>query len=132
MKKLYYEIIETSEFGRGLYAYATYFKDEIVFDAELLILSPEDTKVVNTTDLKYYTFKYDETRDCLVLGDGEIFNHSDKPNVAYTLVEHEGRKIMRFTALRDIKDGEQMFIDYNADQRVEFQDYVGKNLLGKD
>jgi SET domain-containing protein len=124
-----YHLETTEEFGRGLYASWEIQKDALLFKAELLVLSPSDTIQVNNTDLKYYTFKYNDTQDCLVLDNGEIFNHSDSPNVSYRLVPHENRLVMEFRALRDIKPYEQLFIDYNADTRVNTNEYKGVNLL---
>lgn len=44
--------IKTCEvFGRGLYAAHSLQKDRILFTAELLVLSEEDTKKVNSTEL---------------------------------------------------------------------------------
>jgi len=110
-----YYIKVTPEFGRGLYASHTIYHAQTIETAEVLVLNQSDTEVVNTTDLRYYTFKYDDTRDCLVLGNGEIFNHSDEPNVSYKLMDIEGRKQMCFIALKRINRGEQLFIDYKAD-----------------
>lgn len=119
----------TQEFGRGLYASFDIPKDKILFTAELLVLSEQDTKVVNTTDLQWYTFKYDDTRDCLVLGDGEIFNHNDSPNVGYKLGDFDGRKVMYFYTVKDVKADEQLFIDYGADVVVKTNEYK-VNLIG--
>lgn len=117
--------------GRGLFAMQDIPAQRVLFTAELLVLSEVDTVTVNTTDLQYYTFKYNEKQDCLVLGDGEIFNHSDTPNVGYKLIDFDGRKVMAFYTLRDVVPHEQLFIDYNADVVVSVQDYMGKNLLAK-
>lgn len=112
--------------GRGLELIYDMPANKVLFTAELLILSPADTIKVNETDLKYYTFKYDDTRDCLVLGDGEIFNHSDTPNVSYKLMDwgNTGRLVMCFFTARHIKAGEQLFIDYNADIKVDVSKYT--------
>lgn len=114
----------TEEMGRGVYSSAYIFKSEVIARCELLILNPDDTTIVNETELKYYTFKYDQDRDCLVLGDGEIFNHSDTPNVRYRLVEYDGRKIMEFSAIDQLEPGEQLFIDYAADTEVDVSKYI--------
>ena|SRR5882757_1108605 len=122
----------TPEFGRGVYASRLITQGETVAVCEVLVLSADDTRVVNgLTDLQYYTFVYNaETgQDCLVLGHGEIFNHSDMTNVIYVLEEHNGRKQMIFSAICDIAEGEQLFIDYNADTKVDTSAYIGKNLL---
>jgi SET domain-containing protein len=121
-----YNLKVTEEFGRGLYANHTIKQNTLLFTAELLVLNPADTVKVNETDLQYYTFKYTDNQDCLVLGDGEIFNHSDTPNTGYKLMDwgNSGRLVMAFFALRDIEADEQLFIDYSADTKVKTQDYT--------
>lgn len=119
----------TEEMGRGLYAHYDLKPNIILFTAELLVLSPEDTKIVNQTDLKYYVFKYNDTQDCLALGDAEIFNHSDNPNIGYQLKDWDGRKRLFFYTLREIKRDEQLFIDYNADVLVDTTQHK-VNLVG--
>src|SRR5689334_18895955 len=108
----------TEVYGRGFYASREIEKNEVITVCELLVLSPEDTVKVNDTDLKYYTFVYNDKQDCLVLGDGEIFNHDDNPNVGYKLDYDDGRLKMYFYALKNIDPGEQLFIDYSADTKV--------------
>lgn len=121
----------TKEYGRGLYALHSIPANKILFTAELLVLSELDTIKINETDLKYYTFKYDDKRDCLVLGDGEIFNHSDDANVEYKLIDYgsQGRKVMVFYTLKDVEMNEQLFINYNADVKINATEYVDKNLI---
>lgn len=117
MEKPIYSVQMIEGMGRGVIAERDILMGEIVTNCELLVLSCEDTIRVNETDLKWYTFTFDAElkKDCLVLGDGEIFNHSDEANVLYGLIDWNGRKLMRFQASRDIKKGEQLFIDYRAD-----------------
>lgn len=62
-----------------------------------------------------YNFTYNDTHDCICLGHGELFNHSDDPNIVYEVVEDTMFPIMMFTTSKDIKEGEQMFIDYRQD-----------------
>jgi SET domain-containing protein len=124
-----YYIKSTAEMGRGLYALTDLDAGKILFSAELLVLSPDDTIKVNETDLKYYTFKYNDTQDCLVLGDGEIFNHNDTANIGYRLVDSDGRKIMLFYTLSPILAHDQLFINYSADIAVQTESYVNKNLI---
>jgi len=63
------------------------------------------------------------------LGLGEIFNHDDAANVHYALVDFEGRKVMQFTANQPIMEGDQLFIDYAADTKVNADAYT-VNLVG--
>lgn len=127
MKK-WYEITFSQEMGREVRATHPIWQGEIVAICELLVLSPHDTKYLDNTDLKYYTFKLNETQDCLVLGEGEIFNHSDQPNVSYDIITINGRQMMQFTAIKNIDVKEQLFIDYNKDVAVDTSKYVGVNL----
>lgn len=110
--------------GRGVFSTSFIFKDEVIARCEILILNEIDTTVVNETELQFYTFNYDDDRDCLVLGDGEIFNHSETPNVRYRLVEYDGRKVMEFSAIEQMEGNEQLFIDYRADGDVEVEKYL--------
>src|SRR6478609_3483841 len=119
-----FKVFVTPEMGRGLYSTRSIDKGETITLCEILVLSPEDTVTVNTTDLKYYTFVYNEKQDCLVLGNGEIFNHADTPNVSFELVDVGDRKMMQFKALEFILNGEQLFINYNQDTDVSVQDYI--------
>jgi hypothetical protein len=138
-----YHIKVTEEFGRGLYADYAIEKGEMICQCEILALSEFDTLAVNMTDLKYYTFVLDRELglDCLVLDDGEIFNHAPMPaekltlgdtaNVRYELVNFDGRKVMRFSALRNIGADEQLFIDYGFDMSVNISEYIEtKSLIG--
>lgn len=121
------------DMGRGLTNLTSIGLGEFIMQCELLVLSPSDTLLANVTDLKHYTFKYSNDQDCLVLGLGEIFNHSDTPNVKYELQNFiqngVSRKVMVFSAIRDIAPGEQLFIDYGADTIVNTQDYINNESL---
>lgn len=117
MEKATYSVQMIKGMGRSIVAERDIKRGEVITNCELLVLSPEDTIKVNETDLQWYVFTYDKNKkqDCLVMGDGEIFNHSDDANTLYGLIDWNGRKLMRFQASIDIKKGEQLFIDYNAD-----------------
>lgn len=142
--KTYY-VTDTPEFGRGVYANKPLFKGDTVMVCELLVLSSHDTQVINKlTDLKHYTFKFTDENDCLVLGDGEIFNHAPTSsnigysiidvvvaNVAYHLEDFFGRKRMVFVVTKDVSEQGQLFIDYGADTNVDTQSYIdAKSLIG--
>ena len=125
--KAIYSVQMIDGMGRGIIAERDIKRGEVITNCELLVLSPEDTVKVNETDLKWYTFTFnaETSQDCLVMGDGEIFNHDDDANVLYGLIEFNGRKLMRFQACRDIKRGEQLFIDYGADvKKVDIEGYT--------
>jgi SET domain-containing protein len=124
------------DMGRGVISLLTLKQEDvgmILMECELLVLDKNDTTKVNETELKHYTFKYTDDQDCLVLGQGEIFNHSDTPNVSYSLrdvVENgETRQLMIFKLQRPVKRGEQLFIDYNADTKVNTDEYKNSRSM---
>ncbi len=121
----------TPEFGRGIYANQNIFKNEVIARCELLVLYPYDMSLINKTPLARYTFKYNNEQDCLVLGDGMLFNHSNEPNVRYRLIEYDGRMIMEFSAIDQMEVNEQLLIDYGADVEVDIGSYIDqKSLMG--
>lgn len=117
-------IKKTKKYGRGVYTKKEIKKGTIIEVCEILVLSQKDTKLVNKTDLKYYVFKYNKNQDCIVLGNGEIFNHADNPNVSFKLKNNK----MIFKALKNIKKNEQLFTNYNEDVEVNINKYT-KNLI---
>ena len=125
----HYHIKVEAATGRGLYANYDLRAGMVIASEELLVLSMLDSTLVNITNLQYYTFKFAPLQDCLVLGEGELYNHSRDPNVGYKLCEHDDRKVMTFFTLKEVKTGEQLFIDYTADEKVDTEKYT-VNLVG--
>lgn len=124
-----YDIKTEEASGRGLYAAKEISPGEVISVCELLVLNPIDTIAVNQTDLRYYVFKYSENQDCLVLGDGELFNHSDAPNVSFSLEKVDNRLKMIFKCVKTIVTGEQLLIDYASDEKVEILNYINTKSL---
>lgn len=123
----------TEQFGRGLYTVTEITKGAVLMKCELIVLEGWDSRLIQTeSELGNYLFKYDNEKDCLVLGEGSLFNHSPEPNCGYMLEMVNGRKLMTFYALRHIQPEEQLFIDYTADDKtVNVEDYLKtKSLMG--
>jgi SET domain-containing protein len=59
----------------------------------------------------------------ICLGNGSIYNHSIKPNSEY--IKDFDNSIIRFIALKDIKVGEEILVNYNgipdSDKKVWFE-----------
>lgn len=140
---LNHEIRYVEKFGRCIFSNRDIVKGEIIAVCELLVLDVRDTVLVNETGLKHYTFKYSHTKDCLVLGIGELFNHDTAANVEYKLEKYGStagtqaqkngdRMVMVFTASVDVPSDTQLFIDYEADcTKAAAKDYVAtKSLIG--
>ncbi len=61
-----------------------------------------------------YSFCYPRSENwkehALVMGYGSFYNHSENPSVDW--VTDESNRTFKFFAIRDIKKGEELFIDY--------------------
>ncbi len=68
---------------------------------------------INKTKLGNYVFRWDDTYDCVVLGYGELYNHSYTPNAFYR--RNYKDLVMEFIAYTDIKPKEEICINYNGD-----------------
>jgi len=111
-------------FGRSVVASDYIDEGQCLEVNPVLPLSAEDTKLVNQTSLKFYTFVFDKDKgqDCLVMGLGELYNHSETPNVGYRL--NPVARTMEFYTLRPIAKGEQLFTNYRQDdETINVEEY---------
>jgi hypothetical protein len=70
----------------------------------------EKTKNVQNTDkLTDYHFQYGKDNSLIALGYCSMYNHSDKPNANWQIVDDN---TMRITALENIGAGEEIFVSY--------------------
>ena len=98
--------IKNSEVGgRGMFANRYFYKGEIVE------ISPAiKTKEKSIDDkIRDYVFGLDEEYCLVVFGYGAIYNHSDTPNLEYLNI---GEDKVKYTCIKDIKEGEEMFVSY--------------------
>ncbi len=81
----------------------------------VLVLTYDDTEIVDKTRLHNYIFLWGakETRSCVALGFCSIYNHDYNPNCEYEMDFKE--ETMSIITRRDIKKGEELFINYNGD-----------------
>jgi len=102
----------TDKKGRGVFATEDIQTDQIFESAEILLLKKEEIEFIEKTIIDEYVFVWGETC-ALVLGNGMLYNHSYKPNARYVR-DFENNK-MHYVALRPIKSGEEIRINYNGD-----------------
>lgn len=98
--------------GRGVFARRPIRKGEVIERVPLLILTAEEyAKGMDRSILASYVFAWGEGQFALALGYGSLYNHSYKPNALY---EDEEPQAKRFVALRSIKAGEEVTVNYNG------------------
>ena len=98
--------------GMGVFATTDIKKGQIVEECCVLRIP---WKCIEDSVLLHYVFNgNDDENVSLVLGDGSIYNHSSKPNVEPVWYQEEESYVC-YCALRNIKKGEELFIDYGEE-----------------
>ncbi|WP_338449468.1 SET domain-containing protein [Niallia oryzisoli] len=102
----------TEKYGRGIFAARNIEKDEFIEVAPVIIIPKVEWKQMRESVLVNYIFRWDDDK-ALALGYGSLYNHSYTPNVGYiTNIEN---KSIDFYAREDIREGEELVVNYNGD-----------------
>lgn len=104
-------ISNSSVHGQGVFATRNISKGEIIERCPYVVIDDDDLADANR--LQDYLFNSPgQPGDYLcVLGYGMIYNHSYKPNAEWE-IDEEDIQFIRFTALKPIADGEEIFQNY--------------------
>ncbi len=100
--------------GRGVFAARAIGAGETIEDGPVVVVPAHQITQLDATVLGDYYFLWsdDESEAALLLGLGSLCNHSYEPNARFEL--HPERLTISFIALRDIRDGEEVTINYNG------------------
>jgi SET domain-containing protein len=109
--------------GRGLCCEIMIKRGAIVEVSPVIPLTAAEYRLVKRTVLDAYVFAWGSSgrQAAVAMGFGGLFNHSDDPNVTFTL--NAKARSITFRARREIPAGEQLTIDYmwtKADRRKFF------------
>ena len=111
--------------GRGVFALMDIKKDEVVDVCPILIFNAADANALMETLLGSYVFEYGDGGAMLALGNGSLYNHSSKPNAKYELDGEDGKTELEtelyITAIKPIKKGEEIFIDYGPEHHEKYK-----------
>ncbi|NSL88061.1 SET domain-containing protein [Chitinophaga solisilvae] len=115
MIKPYLYIDKSKGKGRGVYTKERIPAGTRIETSPVLVLSNDDTGIVDQTKLHNYIFLWGvrETRSCIALGFCSIYNHDYDPNCEYEM--DFDAETMSIITRREIKRGEELFINYNGD-----------------
>jgi SET domain-containing protein len=120
----YIEVKRVKGKGRGVFARKLIPKNTIFERAPLLVLKEGEALGEDCHVLPYYVFEYGKGTIALALGFGSLYNHSFRPNARY---EDVGNQTKHYIAIRDIKPGEEVTINYNGDEASKIP--VGFDVL---
>ena len=118
-------ISNTTDMGRGVFTNEAIEKGTIVEVSPVIVMSGEERKLLDQTLLHDYIFEWGEKNKqcCMALGYVAVYNHSYKSNCEYEM--DFDKQVITIKAMRYIKQGEELFINYNGDwdnsKRVWFE-----------
>jgi SET domain-containing protein len=98
--------------ARGVVAAKTFRKGETIEVAPVIIVPRSQGAVIRQTTIDNYAFEWGGGSLAIALGHGSLYNHSYSPNAEYD--QDTKNRSMRFTAVRPIRKGEQITINYNG------------------
>ncbi|MFY8090062.1 MAG: SET domain-containing protein [Chitinophagaceae bacterium] len=101
--------------GKGVFATEKIKANTIIEISPVLVFSEKESRDAEKTLLYNYLFEWgdDVKKRALGLGYISIYNHSYKANCLYEMdFDHQTITIQ---TIKDIKIGEELFINYNAD-----------------
>ncbi|TFK40622.1 hypothetical protein BDQ12DRAFT_733838 [Crucibulum laeve] len=97
--------------SRGVYASRPITRNTTIEISPVLFFSKEEYENHGKyTVLDHYAFKWADGRMALALGLGSLFNHSDTPNVSFTL--DSTTDSIRYTTVSDVNTGDELQIFY--------------------
>ena len=108
--------------GRGVFATENILKDEIIEYCPIIPISKKEANFLekDSENLKYYyLFQYAIDKHCIMLGYGSIYNHSKTPHADVDYDVEQPKNYLFFLAIKDIKAGEEILIDYEFDNNKE-------------
>lgn len=108
-------IAPTSSMGRGVFTSEDIEKGTLIEIAPVIVMSGDERKLLDQTALHDYIFEWGETSEqcCMALGYVPVYNHSYSSNCEHEMDFENG--LIGIRAVRDIKAGEELFINYNGD-----------------
>jgi SET domain-containing protein len=98
--------------GRGVFTSRAFAAGELIEECPVLIIPKGDRPLVDQTSFSGYYFEWKGGAGGLALGFGSLYNHSYRPNARYD--PGPGHRTLRFTAVKAIKPGCEITINYNG------------------
>ena len=101
--------------GQGVFAIVDIKAGEIIEVAPVILLPEEEISDLAKTKLLDYFFAWGEKLEqaAITLGYGSLYNQSYEPNAK--VVENLDKQTITYSAIKDVKKGEEILINYNGD-----------------
>ena len=101
--------------GRGIFTSKSIKKGTVLEISPVIVLTEKERATIEKTLLFHYIFEWgnDKKKAAMALGYVSMFNHSYSANCEYEM--DYKLKTMTIKTVCDVKKGEELFINYNAD-----------------
>ena len=106
--------------GRGVFAKGDFVKDEVIESAPVIVLGRDEGKTLMRTELGRYGFDLGRQRVGVGLGYSSLYNHSRSNNAEFD----SSPEVIRIIAVRNIRAGEEITINYRATDLELVQDGI--------
>ena len=100
--------------GLGVFACVDFAKDSVIERCFYLVIDDDDLQEINRLNDYLFTSPDVKSDYLCVLGYGMSYNHGTPPNAEWQIPDDYNRFI-EFTALQDIRAGDEILHDYGED-----------------
>ena len=100
--------------GLGVFACVDFAKNSLIERCFYLVIDDDDLQEINRLNDYLFTSPDVKSDYLCVLGCGMIYNHGTPPNAEWQIADDDNRFI-EFTALQDIRAGDEILHDYGED-----------------
>lgn len=110
-------IDSTERMGKGVFTSERIPAGTIIETSPVVVMTANERRCLDMTRLHDYIFEWGdgeagEKQCCMALGYVPVYNHSYKSNCEYEM--DVDAALIRIKAVRDIEEGEELFINYNG------------------
>jgi SET domain-containing protein len=108
-------IAPSGERGRGVFTSSPIAKHVVIEIAPVIVMESKDRVLLDQTLLHDYIFEWggEKRQCCMALGYVPVYNHAYQSNCEYEM--DYDNDLIRIKTVRDIREGEELFINYNGD-----------------
>ncbi len=101
--------------GRGVFTKDPIAAGKLIELSPVIVMSGDDRKLLDKTLLHDYIFEWGQKKEqcAMALGLVSVYNHSYTANCTYGM--YFKQSMISVIAVRDIKAGEELFINYNGE-----------------
>ena len=112
--QMWIEVQDSPLHGLGVFACVDFAKGSVIERCFYLVIDDDDLQEINRLNDYLFTSPDVKSDYLCVLGCGMIYNHGTPPNAEWQIADDDNRFI-EFTALHDIRAGDEILHDYGED-----------------